>query len=54
VELLAQGADLMGAKVLLYWWVLLIAVSVTLVMALLSGLIALRSLRLVEPAVLLR
>ncbi len=51
---LAQGADSLGAKVLLPWWLLASAIAVTMGMALLSGLAALRSLRLVEPAMLLR
>ncbi len=41
-------------KVLLPWWLLVAAVSVTMVTALTSGLLALRSLRLVDPANLLR
>jgi putative ABC transport system permease protein len=51
---LAEGADALGAKVLLPAWLLLSASAVTMGMALLSGLAALRSLRLVEPATLLR
>jgi putative ABC transport system permease protein len=51
---LAEGADALGARVMLKWWLLLIAVGVTMVMAMLSGLAALRSLRLIEPANLLR
>lgn len=51
---LARLGDALGAKVLLPPWLLVGATAVTLVMALLSGLAALRSLRLVEPAVLLR
>jgi putative ABC transport system permease protein len=43
-----------GAKVLLPWWLLGGAISVTMIMAMLSGLTALRSLRLVEPVSLLR
>jgi putative ABC transport system permease protein len=39
---------------MLPWWLLAGATVVTLVMALSSGLLALRSLRLVEPATLLR
>jgi putative ABC transport system permease protein len=54
VFLLALGADAMGAKVLLPPWLLGMAAGLTMAMALLSGLAALRSLRLVEPAVLLR
>jgi putative ABC transport system permease protein len=52
--LLSEVADALGAKVLLPAWLLGGAAAVTLVMALLSGLAALRSLRLVEPANLLR
>jgi putative ABC transport system permease protein len=51
---LAQVAAVLGAKSLLPVWLLASAGAVTLAMALLSGLAALRSLRLVEPAVLLR
>jgi len=51
---LAEVADQLGVRVLLTWWLLTAATVVTLVMALLSGLLALRSLRGVEPAVLLR
>jgi putative ABC transport system permease protein len=43
-----------GAKVLMPWWLLSAAVGITMIMALLSGLLALRSLRLVEPVALLR
>jgi putative ABC transport system permease protein len=52
--LLAEGSDYLGAKVLLPLPLLATAAAVTMAMALLSGLAALRSLRLVEPAVLLR
>jgi putative ABC transport system permease protein len=51
---LAGLAGGLGARVLLPSWLWGLAVAVTLVMALLSGLAALRSLRLVEPATLLR
>jgi putative ABC transport system permease protein len=51
---LANLADYLGAKVALPWWLLLGTVVVTMLMAMLSGLAALRSLRQVEPAVLLR
>lgn len=54
VYVLSAVADTLGAKVLLPGWLLAISASVTLVMALVSGLAALRSLRLVEPAILLR
>ena len=51
---LAQLADLLGARVLLSGWLLVTTAALTMTMALVSGLIALRSLRLVEPANLLR
>jgi putative ABC transport system permease protein len=51
---LAWGASLVGARVLLPAELLAGAGAVTLVMAMLAGLTALRSLRLVEPAILLR
>jgi putative ABC transport system permease protein len=51
---LREGADSLGAKILLPGWLLAGTVAVTMTMALLSGLAALRSLRLVEPATLLR
>jgi putative ABC transport system permease protein len=54
VYFLARGATALGAKVLLSPWLVAAAGTVTLVMALLSGLVALRSLRLAEPATLLR
>jgi putative ABC transport system permease protein len=54
VYTLAQGAAGLGAKVLLSPWLVAAAGFVTLVMAMLSGLVALRSLRLAEPATLLR
>jgi putative ABC transport system permease protein len=54
VFVLAQTAESLGAKVLLPSWLLGTAAGVTLSMALLSGLSALRSLRLAEPAALLR
>jgi putative ABC transport system permease protein len=51
---LARLADFLGANVLLPAWLMSGAAVVTMVVALLSGLFALRSLRLVEPAMLLR
>lgn len=51
---LAHLGNEAGAKVLLPWWLLVAAVLVTMTTALASGLLALRSLRLVEPANLLR
>jgi putative ABC transport system permease protein len=47
-------ADRLGVQVDLPWWLLGLAATITLVTALLAGLVALRSLRLVEPATLLR
>jgi putative ABC transport system permease protein len=49
-----HGAETLGARVKLPFELLAFAVVVTMTMALLSGLVALRSLRLVEPATLLR
>lgn len=46
--------DLLGARALLPWQLILAGSAVTIAMALLSGLAALRSLRLIEPAQLLR
>jgi putative ABC transport system permease protein len=54
VKLLAWVADYLGVQVLLPWWLLAGAAGVTLFMALGAGLLALRSLRSVEPATLLR
>lgn len=51
---LAEVADRLTVQILLPWWLLVSAAGVTLVMALGSGLFALRSLREVEPATLLR
>lgn len=51
---LAQVADVLGVQVLLPTELLAAAVGITMVMAMLAGLTALRSLRLVEPAMLLR
>ena len=51
---LAEFANYLGAKVLLPLWLLSSAVAVTMTMAMFSGVTALRSLRLVEPAALLR
>jgi putative ABC transport system permease protein len=50
----ASIADWLGARVLLPWWLLTGSATVTMIVALLSGLFALRSLRSVEPALLLR
>jgi putative ABC transport system permease protein len=54
VRLLAYGASLGGAKVVLRWEILSGAAVVTLGTALFSGLIALRSVRKIEPMSLLR
>lgn len=51
---LAQVADHLGVQVQLPANLLAAAVAITMVMAMLSGLMALRSLRLAEPAMLLR
>jgi putative ABC transport system permease protein len=51
---LAYAAEHFNVPVERPWWLLASTASVTLGMALLSGLLALRSLRAVEPAVLLR
>jgi putative ABC transport system permease protein len=51
---LASGGASAGATVLLPPWLLALGLGLTLAMALLSGLAALRSLRLVEPITLLR
>jgi putative ABC transport system permease protein len=51
---LASLADHLGVRVELPWKLQAGAAVVTLTMAMLSGLMALRSLRLVEPAMLLR
>jgi len=54
VFVLARGAGTLGVPVLTPGWLLGSAAAVTLLMAFLSGLWALRSLRLIEPALLLR
>jgi putative ABC transport system permease protein len=51
---LRQAARAGGVPLLLPLWLLGIAVAVTLMMAMLSGVAALRSLRQIEPALLLR
>lgn len=51
---LAEVADRLTVQILLPWWLQCAAAGVTLLMALGSGLMALRSLRDVEPATLLR
>jgi putative ABC transport system permease protein len=54
IFVLAHFGSEVGAKVMLPWWLLSGAVSVTMAMAVLSGVVALRSLRQVEPVTLLR
>ena len=51
---LKWAAESAGAKIELNWWILTSAITVTITMALVSGVAALRSLRMVEPATLLR
>jgi len=51
---LAHLGTEVGAKVLLPWRLWCFAIGITMMMALVSGLLALRSLRLVEPISLLR
>jgi putative ABC transport system permease protein len=51
---LAAGGGSADARVLLPPWLFAVGTGLTLVMALSSGLAALRSLRLVEPITLLR
>jgi putative ABC transport system permease protein len=50
----ARMVDAVGAKAILPWPLVVASAGVTVIMALLSGLAALRSLRLIEPAQLLR
>ena len=54
IFVLAGFGTEVGAKVLLPWWLLSGAIGVTMSMAILSGIVALRSLRRVEPVTLLR
>ena len=54
VVILGELGNQVGAKVQLPWWLLVFSVGLTMGMALLSGLAALRSLRLIEPVNLLR
>src|SRR5260370_27997574 len=51
---LSHVAEVMGTRMLLPHWLLGSVMVVTMAMAVLSGLAALRSLRLTEPASLLR
>jgi putative ABC transport system permease protein len=53
IHLLAWVGNI-GAKVILPWWLWTGATSITMAVALLSGLLALRTLRNVEPVTLLR
>jgi putative ABC transport system permease protein len=50
----AYLAEWLGVRVELPWWLLLSAAAVTMVMATLSGVLALRALRNIEPVTLLR
>lgn len=54
VFVLAWLADALGTHMLLPWWLLAGTAVITMFMALGSGLVALRSMRLIEPAALLR
>jgi len=54
VLLFGKAAELLHTDVVLPAWLLLITAAITMLMALLSGVAALRSLRHVEPAQLLR
>ena len=54
ILLIARAGSEVGAKVVLPWWLWLFAGSITMLMALGSGVMALRSLRSVEPVTLLR
>jgi putative ABC transport system permease protein len=51
---IAAAGEIIGAKILLPWWLLIGASATTMAMAMVSGLAALRSLRNVEPVTLLR
>jgi putative ABC transport system permease protein len=51
---IAWGGDYIGAKILLPSWLMIGASLITMTMAMVSGLVALRSLRSVEPVTLLR
>ncbi|HEY8504441.1 MAG TPA: ABC transporter permease [Gemmataceae bacterium] len=52
--LIAQGADTLGAQVRLEPWLLASTAAITMTMAVVSGLFALRSVRQIEPMQLLR
>jgi putative ABC transport system permease protein len=51
---LAHVAEAIGTRMLLPHWLLGSVTALTMAMAMISGLVALRSLRLTEPANLLR
>jgi putative ABC transport system permease protein len=51
---LAHVAEILGTRIILPYWLLGLVTAVTMAMAMVSGLAALRSLRLTEPANLLR
>ena len=53
IHLLAWVGNI-GAKVILPWWLWVGATSITMIVALLSGVLAVRTLRSVEPVALLR
>src|SRR5262245_45960378 len=54
IYLLAHFGNEVGAKVILPWQLMTTAITVTMLTAMLSGVLALRSLRQVEPVTLLR
>ena len=54
VHALALGAEAAGTKVVLRWEVLAGAAAITLLTSLFAGLLALRSVRTIEPMSLLR
>lgn len=54
IFLMAHYGEEIGAKILLPWQLMVSAVGITMVMAILSGLFALRILRTIEPVTLLR
>jgi putative ABC transport system permease protein len=54
IYMLAHGGDLLGVQVMVPWWLLAGTVIVTLSMAVVSGMTALRLLWQMEPVTLLR